>query len=898
MPGLLERGAYVDALVDLLDEARSTSRGRLAVIAGEAGVGKTALLRGFCEGHASGTRVLWAGCEPLRTARPLGPFLDVAEAVGGEFHELVTGAAEPHDVALALLRTVRGRRVTVLVVEDVNWADEATLDVLTLLAPRVGSVPALVLVSYRDDERGASAQLRTLLAEVGGGPGRLRVAPLSQGAVTELAAPHGVDGPELFRRTGGNPFFVAEALAAPGEHLPETVRDAVLARSARLPEAARALLGAVAVVPGQVDVRLLEELAGELVDHLQTCLDSGILDASGPQVRFRHELARLTIEESMSPARRVALHRRALVALVERGADLARLVHHAEAAGDGEAVLRWAPAAAERAASSGAHREAAEHYALALDYGGRLPLGERAALLHRRVQECWMTDQFEAARAAQRELLDCQRRRGDRAGEGDALRMLARLLAFASEHEESERLARAAVEVLEPLPARRELAMAYGGVAEERWIYHDLEGARLWGGRCIELATHLDDAEALVYGLQSIGAAELQTGLQEGELKLERALALARDSRLHDGVGRTYAVLVRCDLRLRHFDTALERVTAGLAYCEERGLETWRMYMYASGSRAQASLGRWDEATASAALALRDPLGAPSARVWALAALGLVRARRGDPDAAAALHEAQAVVEGTGQLEWTVLVAGARAELAWLAGDPAAVAAVTDAALALALECAEPWSIAELGFWRWKAGLRDDLPAVSGSAAGADTGDGAGGEPYRLAMSGDWAAAAERWRALGCPYEAALALAGADDEEALRRAHDELAALGAGPATAIVARSLRERGARGVPRGPRPRTRANPAGLTARELEVLALLGEGLRNAEIAQRLVVSEKTASHHTSAVLRKLGVRSRAEAAAAAARMGMTGTPDEPGEPGAPAPALERLVTPARP
>jgi DNA-binding CsgD family transcriptional regulator len=229
-----------------------------------------------------------------------------------------------------------------------------------------------------------------------------------------------------------------------------------------------------------------------------------------------------------------------------------------------------------------------------------------------------------------------------------------------------------------------------------------------------------------------------------------------------------------------------------------------------------------------------------------------------------------------------VLVAGARAELTWPRGDHGAVAAMTEAAFALAQEAQEPWSIAELAFWRWKAGVHDDLPAATATTSATAPAATRGGEPYRRAMAGDWAGAGERWRAIGCPYEAALALTDADDEDALRRAHDELHAMGAHPATALVARSLRERGARGVPRGPRPRTRANPAGLTGRELEVLVLLGEGLRNTEIAHRLVVSEKTAEHHTSAVLRKLGVRSRAEAAATAARLGVGGEDLRPARP----------------
>ena len=169
----------------------------------------------------------------------------------------------------------------------------------------------------------------------------------------------------------------------------------------------------------------------------------------------------------------------------------------------------------------------------------------------------------------------------------------------------------------------------------------------------------------------------------------------------------------------------------------------------------------------------------------------------------------------------------------------------------------------ELAYWRWRAGIVEEFQP--GAA-----------EPYTLSIRGDWRRAAECWTELGCPYEAALALADGDDEDlAARRRSIELQALGARPAAAILARRLRERGIRGVPRGPRPSTRENPAGLTARELEVLALLAEGLRNAQIAERLVVSEKTVDHHVSAILRKLDVRTRGEASAEAARLRLTGS-----------------------
>jgi ATP/maltotriose-dependent transcriptional regulator MalT len=861
---LLERGETMSALADLLAGVRSASHGRLVLVGGEAGVGKTALLRRFCEMQEPPLRILWGACEPLHTPRPLGPFADVGEATGGDLEELTAGAARPHEVAAALLNELRRRSPTVLVLEDVHWADEATLDVLTMLAARIGSAPALVLASYRDDELDRAEQLRFVLGELVRRPGRIRLEPLSAAAVAELAAPHDVDAAELHRTTGGNPFFVAEVLAAGGERMPDTVRDAVLARTARLSEPARRLLEAVAVVPGQVDLWLLEALAEEPVDRLDECLASGMLVAGRDHVAFRHELARVAIDEATSPTRRLALHRAALAALVARGprdADLARLAHHADASGDAEAVLRWAPRAAERAASSGAHREAAEQYARALRYGDELPLDTRAELLRQRAHECYTTAAFAAAIDAQREALDCYRRLGDERGVGDALRSLSRLLFFADRPEEGEPLALEAVERLERLPAGHELAMAYGNVSQRRMVVEDAEGAARWGAKALELAERLDDTEALVYALTNVGALQLQAGRDEGREQVLRALELAQRHGLEEDAGRALSTLVRCALRHRRFALAYEHLDAGLAYCAERGLDTWRLYLLASRARIALARGRFDEAADAATAVLHDPRSAPVARGWALAVLGLVRARRGDADSSAPLEEAHAIVHATGEVMQVAPVAAARAEAAWLVGNGQSVDEITAPGLSLALAHSAAWEAGELAYLRWQAGLRDELPA------------GAVAEPYSLAIAGDWADAAERWTELGCPYEAALALAESDDADDVRDAVEQLQALGARPATRIVSRRLRERGVRGVPRGPLARTRENPAGLTARELEVLTLMTEGLRNAQIAERLVVSERTVGHHVSAVLRKLDVSSRGEAGAKALRLGLT-------------------------
>jgi DNA-binding CsgD family transcriptional regulator/tetratricopeptide (TPR) repeat protein len=860
---LLERDGLLSALNELLSGVQSSSDGRLVFVGGEAGVGKTALLRRFCDTRAKPARILWGECQPLRTPRPLGPLLEVAEATGGELEELVAGVARPHEVAAALLRELRERGPTVLVLEDVHWADEATLDVITLLAGRIGSAPVLALASYRDDELDRAEQLRFVLGELVRRPGRLKLAPLSRSSVIELATRHGVDGDELYHTTAGNPFFVTEVLAAEGEQIPETVRDAVLARAARLSARAQRLLEAVAVVPGQVELWLLEALADEAGEPVDECLASGILSAGRAHVAFRHELARLAIEEAIAPNRRLALHRAAIDALAAHGGDdpdYARLAHHSEAAGNAEGVLRWAPRAAERAVGSGAHREAAAQYARALRFADGLPLQTRAELLHGRVEECRLSAQFDEALDAQNRELDCRRALGDRLGEGDSLRSLSRLLFFMGRTREGEPLALQAVDLLEQLPVGHELAMAYGNLSQRRMVVEDRAEAVAWGTRALELARQLEDTEALVYALMNLGAAELDADQPEGRIKLERARALANQFGLEDYAGRAGSLLVVWGVRHRDFELANAHLESGLAYCTERGLDTWRGYLLAQRARMELDHGRWDEAGESATLVLRDPRSPPIARAWALPTLGVLRARRGDAEAVAPLEDAHRLVDSTGELMQVVPVAAASAEAAWLCGDHASVEHVTDTALALALHRRAPWAVGELAYWRWQAGLRDELPAEMVA------------EPYGLSIAGQWSRAAEAWRKIGCPYEAALALAESDEPLAVRQSIDQLRQLGARPAAAIVARRLRERGVRGVPRGPRPQTRENPAGLTARELEVLALLSEGLRNAEIAQRLVVSEKTVDHHVSAILRKLDVRTRGEASAEAARLGL--------------------------
>jgi DNA-binding CsgD family transcriptional regulator/tetratricopeptide (TPR) repeat protein len=852
---LLERSPFLSALDECLVDAVA-GRGRLVLVAGEAGIGKSALVRHFCDERGGGARVLWGACEGLRTPRPLGPFVDIGEATGGGFEEIVERGEKPQALFAAFIDELNSRGPAVVVLEDVHWADEATLDILRLLGRRAESTHALVVATYRDDELDHAHPLRVVVGELGTASGvrRIELPPLSREAVKELAAPHAVDAEDLYRKTAGNPFFVTEVLAAGETDIPPTVRDAVLARAGRLSASSRRVLEAVAVVPPRIEMWLLEALAGEEIRHLDDCVASGMLGVEGRAVGFRHELARLAIEDSIGPHRRVLLHREALRALRDPPGgtpDLARLAHHAEAAGDTEAVLELAPAAAGRAASLGAHREAAAQYARALRFADGAPPETVGSLLDRASYESYLSGQFDEAVERQERALESHRRTGDRRKEGDSLRALSRLIRYVGRTDQAMKAGRDAVALLEPLPRGHELAMAYANLSHLFMNAEDAEGTVAWGTRALELAQRFDDIEAIVYALTNLGVVEILAGAPEGRAKLERSLELAQGAGLEDHAGRAFVSLVWWAPRYRSYAVADRHLEEGLEYCSTHGLDMWRLYLLAYQARSALDRGRWAEAVDCATLVLRDPRSSPVPRIIALAMIGLVRARRGDSDPWPPLDEALELAAPTGELQRIEPVAMARAEAAWLEGRRDVVAEATNAALDLAVRRRASWVIGELAYWRWRAGLDEKIP--SGAA-----------EPYALQIAGEWSHAARVWTEIDSPYEAALALADADEEAPLRLALAELERLGAGPAAALVARRLRALGARVIPRGPRVTTRANPHRLTKRQLEVLELLGHGLTDAEIAGRLFLSERTVSNHVSAILSKLGVSSRREAA----------------------------------
>jgi DNA-binding CsgD family transcriptional regulator/tetratricopeptide (TPR) repeat protein len=867
---LLERLSLLDELGDLL--AATAGGGRVALIAGEAGLGKSALVGRFTERHSPVARFLFGACDPLLTPRALGPLHDIGRQTGGRLAALLAAGSPREQLFATFLDELdNGPGRQVVVVEDAHWADEATLDLLVFLGRRMERTRALVIVTYRDDELAVDHPLRLV---VGRFPPevvrRLHLEPLSGAAVAELARRAGRPSDGLHALTGGNPLLVTEVLAAGDAGVPPTVRDLVLARFAGLPADAQEVVRLVAVVPTRAELWLLEEALRPEPSAVEAGAAAGLLVGGSDAVGLRHELLRRAVEGALPALTRRELNRRVLTVLADardREVDVARLVHHAREADDTRAVLRYAPEAARQAAAVAAHREAVGHYRAALPHAGQLTAEVRAELLEGYSVECYLSGLTTEAVSARQSAVAVREAGTDREKLGESLRWLSRLQWWDGNRREADAAAARAIAVLETLPPGIHLARAYSTQAGLDVTAHRTEAAMSWAARAIELAQRLDDQHSLTQALVSIGTARLNRGDPSGRADLERGFAAAVAAGLVDHAALALGNLATTGAEMRDYRHARQDLDRALAHAREQELAGWIQHILGHRARVRLDQGDWVGAEQDARAALAEDVKGGARVVDGLVPLGLLQARRGDPAAAATLDEAAARGFATVELQWTAPVAAARAEHAWLQGDDDRIAVEAARGFEPAVRQAHPWHAGELAFWLWLAG---DLPEVPAVVA----------EPYRLLLAGEWRSAAGFWQELGCPYQQALALACSDRDEALLEALALLDGLDARQAAQLVRRRLRRRGTLRVPRGPNRATAANPAGLTGRQLEVLWLLIEGLTDADIAARLSLSPKTVGHHVSAVLAKLDVKSRRGAAVAARRLGFVEAPAKDG------------------
>ena len=854
---LIERESQLAALHQYADEA-SHGQGRLVLISGEAGIGKSALLEDFAQQSAD-ARWLWAGCDGLFTPAALGPLLDIAAQLGGELLQLCHTDAKRNQLYSALLGQLSDlETLTVIAVEDIHWADEATLDLLSYLGRRIQHLPVLLLVTYRDDALASNDPLRLTLGGLASqrATRRLSLPTLSTAGIATLAHGTKIDATELHRLTAGNPFFVTEVLQTGNDGLPASVRDAVLARTRTLSRPAREALDTAALIGSRMQSKLLVSLVDNplIIDEL---ISHGLLIKDKDDLRFRHEIARVAIEGAIPPYRQAAFHTKIIEALLSSGSnDDARLAFHAEGSVNAELVLSYAPKAGRRAAALGARREAAAQYERALRFVPETDVRTRAELLDSLGEQLAFIDQGGHYAETRTEAAALWHELGDFAHESDSLLALAWGFWVACRGADFRRSADAALKLAKPLGRSPQLANASITLAYR----HMIEGRYRDGLALLQQVREMSEQLGLgdvISDSLSVEARIVRAMGNDWTVPMHAALEIALSGGHEFRSGEVFVVmyLMYCD-DLRH-EEAEHIYNEALAYCDVHDIGDSATFLLGVRAGVFEKLGRWDECVSITHAMLDEQSLSPSSRLLPLSYQAKVMARRGQDGYWPYLDEALRYATRLEEPEWLVNVQLARIEAYWLEGRTDAAVEELDG-IRDASGGVTPVQRGWLALWTQRlTGIVDPIDL----------------EPFASQLSGNGPRAVGLWDRLGYRYEAALALLNTKEEANLRESLSRLVDLGAEAAARLVRRTMRELGIRGIPAGARTATKTHPRGLTAREQQILQLLSEGNSNEEISRSLFISVRTVENHVFAILIKLGTDSRKGAAMEARRLGLT-------------------------
>lgn len=849
------RQAELARLTRWLDDLDG-SGGRVVLIRGEAGIGKSTLVKAFVAKASPRVRVFLGMCDPLGTPQPLGPVRDVARRSASVAAALDVG--DRRSVMDALLDLLsHPTQAAVLVIEDVQWADEATFDVVRFLGRRIAAANGLLVLTYRDNEVDDDHPMRQIVGELPpANLARIAVPPLPVDAIASLAGDAPLAPSELLAFTGGNALFVSEVVAAGALEAPAAVEEVVLASVSRLSRDARRVAEFVSVNPAGVEWPVVDALLGPVTAELRAGVGRGLLRVDDEGVRYRHEIQRRAVEASLSAHRRRELHQRVLTHLDGR-ADVARLVHHARAAGDDDALMRFGPQAARAARVAGSHREAIAHFRAIGPLLDRLPDKEAASLAEDWVRTAHRFGYPDDAVAVLPRAVARWRSAGDRVALARTLALGVMVLENDARPGEADAAAAEAIEILEHQPAGSTLAYA---LTERARLHHLLDGddeahAIAALDRAIGIAEAAGDDRIAADALTLKGILLHNARDPHGIPLIERAYARAAGGghRFEETEALLALAGKTADVRDLHRAIDLvERARATAARYELRPFEIIARVM-----RAEMLLwtGHWVSAEdeASEVLGMRAETDVIATRI-----LATIATRRGATAADTTVRQAWELAQQWDELHVLDPAAGVVAEHLWLTDDhDQDLLAELDRVLERGVAGGSAWPSGTFAFWMWKLGRVSTAPASMPDL-------------YRWIIEGESDRAAAFWGAQGATYDRAVALLHGDDAQALEalRIVEDLTADGT---ARRFRRVLRRRGLH-APRGSSRASRAHPAGLTARQAEVMQLLADGLSNVEIADTLFVSHRTVENHVAAILRKLDVTSRHAAVETARSQGL--------------------------
>jgi len=841
---LVEREVQLSILDNLV--AEPVDSGSVVLLSGEAGFGKTSLLNRFTSKLDHRYTVLWASCEPIGVPAAFAPLYDLLDALPDRLRDDVLSSAGRPAVNAGMLDLLKNDRA-VLILEDMHWADEATLGLARYLGTRIAPTRSSLIITYRSEEVDPTHPLRLVTADLGRAAVRIELPALSEDGVRQMVSGEGLDPGKIHAATLGNPFFVEQLIRQPDLELPPSIEDAILASVSRLPPDTHEMLHMVALSPDGLPLDLV--LSQGPTDGLDLAIRRRILESSGGQVRCRHDLIRETLERSIPPALARSLHLRVLDALEESDGpvDVTKLAHHSVGAGDGERAVRYSLRAAREAAQGGAHRQAAAHYSNALGFRSSMERPTLLDTLLAAAREQCLINEFDIATefAGERVALF-----DDSVEVSRARAWLAYFESRKNHMEAAKSNAHAALVGLAGLRQSEERALALTVLAWVATMEAEFAESVDYGEQAIAEARAANSIDVEVHAATMTGGARCALGDISGLAQMEKAAATAIAEECVETAAQALNWLAWTSYWGLRLDESRRWLEKQIEYTAPRELDAW----YISGMTTLASIdvasGRWAEAEVGIEVLLGQRTCLMT-EVEALSTAGQLRARQGHPDALGLIAEALDRVGEGATFGSRATVTALALEGAWLGliGVETA-AALYEELCASPMLSHDPYGRARVAFWAHRLGLDPPGGVIPGAIG--------------LELEGRSAEAAEKWERLGFPVENALTKAGLPDAD-LDSIFSELARLGADGVARALRRDLQRSGVKGVPRGERSATRENPARLTTRQAEVLTLIATGLSNADIAEELFISEKTAGHHVSAVLTKLNVSSRLQAAA---------------------------------
>jgi DNA-binding CsgD family transcriptional regulator len=852
---LIERELFLASLQKSFQRA-DHEEGHCIYISGEAGIGKTSLVKAFCSTVKNRCKIYKGTCDALFAPRPLAPLYDILLQIRKKPPEQSHATEDRTALFTEIFHHLKNENeISLIVFEDIHWADEATLDFIKFLSRRITQLRCLFILTYRDNEIHSHHPLRNVFGQLSADTfSRMELLPLSKTAVEKMAQEKGYKGEDVYSISGGNPFYVNEILASYSVGVPDNIRDSILSSYNRLDEGTKYIWQILSVLPTAFEVKFLEKIEPSYNASIHNCLDLKILIIKDGLIFFKHELFRRTIESSLSPLLRIELHKTILQLFQEsfaKNGEIERIVHHAKAANANEVVVRYSPLAAKQAAKLGAHVQASRLYRAAIEHYQGNDADTLISFYESAAYECYLSNQIKEAIIYTGKIMLILEKKHDVEKKSGCVRLLSRLWWLEGDKSKSELYAVEAIDLLNGEPPSTAKAMALSNMSQSKMLSDDIEECIFWGEKAIEMAKELNDEQVLCHALNNVGTALAKTraSREKGNALLKESLAIALHNSYHEHVARAYTNLGSTAVMMKDYDFAKKILEEGVHFGDEKDLDSWVTFLFSELARLHFETGDWNKASQIAETVLKNDRLGRLGKNEALVVLAKIKMRKGDPCALQLLLDAEKAAIELKELPTMIPVLTGLLEYEWITGTKIIKADTLDLVISMVEQKGNVFANSEFSFWLLKA--RNRHIRLKEFYAG-----------YQASHSSLAAKASALWKSAGCPYEEALLLFEGNDEDK-RKAIEIADKLGATIVFEKMKHLMRACGIKRLPRGLRATTKQNIANLTQRELDILELLKEGLQNKEIGARLFISPKTVDHHISSILFKLDVNSRSKA-----------------------------------